>query len=65
MQEEFQEIILSKFLERDVFDIVMKNNMTEHSAAELDARRILNKYIYDIIEDGKNAEYILEREEEK
>ena len=54
--KDFQELILEQFLGNDIQSIVMKENVDSRPVQdELNARRILHDWLYDIIQSAEIA----------
>jgi hypothetical protein len=48
--KDFQEIVLNDFINQDIVDIVLRENVSSEAVqSELKARKILINYFYDII----------------
>lgn len=58
-QEEFVNIFLKKFLKESLHEMIYREGSTPGVIKQMDARKVFNDFIYQIIEDGKKAEEAL------
>ena len=57
--DEFQDIFLNYFLKESMYEMMYREGSSPGVVKQLDARKIFNDFVYDIIDDGKNAEEVI------
>lgn len=58
-QPEFNDIFMKDFLKSSLVELIYREGSSDGVIKALDARKVFNDYVYDIIDQGVTAEQIL------